>query len=708
MPKKKILDTKPVVSEEAKKTNEAMDFVSRAKKLFRYAADARRKYDYEWMVRDLFRRGYQFSQYSPTSQTVVLSQRQEARIPINITAAYMRSICNQVTSFQPKWECLPTHGTEESKVQARYSQLFLDNIYETENIKTKIKETVKQGLMFSVGGPWQIVYNKRKNKVEIWLIDTFDFYWDPFADEISDAEFVIKAVRRPMDEVKKNPDFNQMARDEIHGTDGKAAASEYKQFMIQAMRQVSPSFSDTDYSAVILYEGYFRVRADDGSIKQRKLVWTDQNLTPLIDETLEDEEHDFVLYRADLNPKEILGESWMKNVLPLNRAINQLESSVYEYANRVAKGRIVVDKDSGVRAIHNVHGEIISKNRGSEVKALEMPAMPNSVNLLINRLYAYMENIGGVHDATLGRMPTGVRSGIGVAELRQADSTNQADLVDNLEDFLAEVGRKVLNKIAKYYNTYHVVHIMGQRETTQKAFAVVGEASGRTGNKSLSTPDRRKVKIGPDVLDLAIIGEDNNIRVTIGSWLGYTKEAMQEKVLKFAEIGLIDTQTALSLLEFGNVDEIIQRVRKESLFKRVIERAQQNPDQQDDYALAYEENDMMALEGKDMPVQPQDDHLVHITIHQEALGQGDDENVLKHIELHQTYLNSGESANVSAQTQDIMGPQATAPSMPAAGQPPMQQGQPQMQPGMPPTMPAPSANGPMQPGMNPQGLYVRG
>ncbi len=83
-------------------------FISDAKELLGRAADARRRYDYEWMVRDLFRRGYHFSRYQPTTQTVILASKQSAKIPINLTASAMRSIRNQVTSFKPKWECLPT------------------------------------------------------------------------------------------------------------------------------------------------------------------------------------------------------------------------------------------------------------------------------------------------------------------------------------------------------------------------------------------------------------------------------------------------------------------------------------------------------------------------------------------------------------------------------------------------------------------------
>src|SRR5258708_9997656 len=122
-------------------------FIANAKELLGRSADARRRYDYEWMVRDLFRRGYHFSRYQPTTQTVILASKQSAKIPVNLTQAAMRSIRNQVTSFRPKWECLPRYTSEESKTQARYTGMYLDYLFDRLRLKHKIKESITHGLI---------------------------------------------------------------------------------------------------------------------------------------------------------------------------------------------------------------------------------------------------------------------------------------------------------------------------------------------------------------------------------------------------------------------------------------------------------------------------------------------------------------------------------------------------------------------------------
>lgn len=671
--------TPPMDAELIKK----QDFLSNiAKPSFQAASDSRSKYDQEWLGRNLFWRGYQFSRYLPETQTVVLAVRQSARIPVNLTTAYMRSIRNQVTAFRPKFEVLPTvPDNTSSQTQARYAQRLLDFYFDKLKLKMKIKETVVQALMYSIGGPWQIVYDEQTKEIKIWLLDPFDFYMDPLAEDPNECEYMIKAVRSPVAAVTTNPNYSLAARREITGGSEILAASPQKQFLLQTTRVISAKMQ-TSSPFVILYEGTFRRYHEDGSRYMVHCIWADSSSIPLLYEELDTDEFDYVVYRGDLVPKEPYGESWIKHVMVINRAINTLESSALEYNSRIAKGRLVVDRDAGVRAIHNVHGEIVSKNRGSEVKSLDMAPLASSVPEQIQRMVKYSMDISGVHEATLGSVPTGMRSGIGVAELKQADSNSQDDLVDNLEDFLTEVAMKILKKIAQNCTSYKVIKDLGVREGDQKYFAVIGKKYGKGKKRSgdaLGKPGQ--VKIGPDWFDVAEIGDDNNIRVTIGSWLGYTKEALQQKVQAYFQIGLIDQGTALTLLEFGDVASVIQKTRLEAILKRPPN--QQGGQTVDQYDLALSENDMI-LEGK-VPeirdayslVTPDQDHMVHIAVHQDAIGRGFDEIVGALIEAHQIQLESG-----------VMGtpPPITAPTPPQGG-------------GMPGQVPAEAVPGP-PPGTN--------
>jgi hypothetical protein len=687
-------------SEEAKELEKQRDFLGRiAKPSFQASKDARRKYDQEWIARNLFWRGYQFSRYLPQTQTVVLSGRQNARIPINLVTAYMRAIRNQVTSFRPKWETMPRNSASElDKVQTRYTGRLLDYYWDHLKLKMKTKETITQGLLYSVGGPWKIEWDKQRKKVKISLRDTFDFFIDPLAEEFNDEDpqFCVEAVRQAHGEVVHNQTFNVFARKEVAAGDANLAASEYKQFMIQAIRTISPRTNENS-PTVILKDGYFKRVREDGTPYMVRCIWTDQNMTPLFYEEMDGvEEFPFVLYKGDLNPKDVYGEGWIKHVMAVNRVINSLESSTFEYNYRVAKGRIVVDKDSGVKQIHNVHGEIISKNRGSEVKALDMAGLPVAVPQQIERMWHYLEDISGLHEASLGRIPTGVKSGVGIAELKQADATSQDDLVDNLEDFLEEVARKLLKVIAENMDTYQIIRDLGVREGQEKYFVVIGEDHNNKKNKKPVPGHEGQIKMGVDWFDVAEIKGDNHIRVNVGSWLGYTKEAMQQKVIQYYQLQLIDQGTALRLLEFGDIDSIVQKSRVEALLKKPPQMGANGQPQVDQYSLAMSENDMMLDGTVTTPrdaislVTPDQDHIVHIALHQEALGRGSDEIVGVHIDAHQQFLgvNKPIGGGNGMDVRDNMARGAQAP-MPPGPQAPTQPS------GMPQPAGMPSAPSPM-------------
>lgn len=624
--------------------NEQRQFLQTCKTSFQHWADSRRRYDYEWMVRDFFRRGYMFSRYQPATQTILLASRQQARIPINITNAQMINIASQVTSFRPKFEVMPRNTTTASQVNARYAGKILDYYHEHLHMKKKIKETVIEGLMFSVGGPWEIVYDEEKKEVNIWKVDPFDFYFNPMATSPDESEGQIIAHRVPLGQVIYNDDYDILARNEIRGGESRLATSEYKQFMLQAIKYVT-QYNQDESPGLILFEGKFRIYEKDKKPHLRYVVWTDQNTIPLVYKDLDTNDYNTVLYQADLNPNEVYGEGWMKHVMPLNRVLNSLESSMFDYHYKVAKGRIVVDKDSGIRAIHNQHGEIISAKRGSRVQAMDMPSLPQSYTEQVARIYQYQEDISGVHSASLGRMPPGSRSGSMLTEMKQADATNQDQLVDNLEDFLTLVGQKILNCIADNYDSVHVLEDLGYKGEEAKYFAVAGK---NFKSKKVDEGQKGKFRIGADFVDIVTIADDNNIRVTIGSWLGYTKDNLQEKVIKLFQLQLIDQATALRAMEFGDVDKIIQQTRMGQIFKSRLGQQPGQPVPVDPYV----ENDMMVLERKPVMPDAHDDHYIHIAVHQEALGQGSDDLVGKHIAAHEMYLAQAHGVDtMSQQTQ---------------------------------------------------------
>lgn len=591
--------------------------IMKAKKLFRAAEDSRRKYDWEWLVRNLYIRGYHFARYSRASNTVTFSTKTGVRIPINLVTAHMRGVRNQVTSFQPKWEVLPKVTNESAIENARFSGKILDYIYDKAQIRRKIKEIVNDALWASIG-IWQFDVDKDNNLI-INRIDPYDLYVDPNikSPDLNDpdygAEYVDKVVQTSLEAIKKNKEYDQNARDNVNA-DNIAASAEYKKFLIQVTRQMYGGLKE-DNETVLLHETWMRERDDEGKIQMRVVHWVDTLQDPLKDQLVDTEKYPFEILQGDIAPGELYSESWVKHLIPINRAIDALESHIFEYNHIFARGRFVIDKNSGVRIIMNQHGQIIEKNRGSNIQALTIAPLPNSPREQIGAMRAYLEDISGVHDVSLGRLPGTLRSGTALAELKQADATNQADLVDNLEDFLSRSGKRILDLVAEHWNTSKLISAteLGGKPSY---FMAAGE------NSSLAKKKENKMTFGEMELPLAIIGADNEVRVQVGSWLAYTKEARQDKLKELFRLGAIDQKTYLQFAEFADIDGIVERTRDEALMQARRGMPARNAEKEfgqtnlSDEEIALAENELM-VEGQDQPVYPEDDHEVHLSIHSE-------------------------------------------------------------------------------------------
>lgn len=986
MPKKDKKDNKPAKKDKApnKKQMAEKELLNRAndrllkenaETLFRSAYEAREKYDWEWLTRDLFRRGYQFSTYDSNTKTVMLSSRRGVRIPINLLWAQMRSVKNQVTNFKPKWEVLASGKSDESITNAKFSGKLLDYYYGRLKLRSVLKKTVMQGLMFSVGGPWQIGYDEDADngngEVYVWLLDPYDFYIDPYATKMEDAQYCVKAVRKNLNEIKTNPRYT-LFDDFPTGGESALAASPSKQFLLQALKSKAGQSHEEEEEGAILKEAWIKTRVSEenmddlaeelkkngedvkdlkvGEVLMRIVHFIQSVSDPLLVQLKRRSDFPFVVYHADINPSEFYGESWAKHIIPINRVLNALEGSVFSYNYRYAIGRIVIDKSSGVRLISNQHGDFIEKNHGSEVSSLPLQPLPSSYQVQIDNCRRYIEDLGGAHEVSQGRLPTSITSGIAIAELKQADAcvdietealtkrgwkkynellegediytldpksqkgrwgklnkvfyydkenvdvyemesrnisclatndhswlvennhrgweskktddlvnndyiplalesssipeeavfsddfvelagwvitegtysvgpvmakrgsreiriyqmafnkeecdrirgifkrlgikrkpfidqrgcchfsfakgqakrlrelfpdktltmdfvnkltkkqlelllnvmimadgstrpsgrrcfvntkeetidslqvvcsllgintnicvyddgdenhalkyvlylkrtnrvhigsmklkktfkkvkftgrvwcpntdvgywlarrdgkvfytgnTNQSDLVDSLEEFLVEAGNKILKEIADNYEVPKVIKDLGLGGDIEH-FAVIGDKGAKTRK------NKRQVKVGVDVLDLAVIGSDNEIRVTVGSWLAYTKSARQEKIKELYNSGLIDQKTALQHLEFSDVDSIIESTRKSEILKQFRSGGAQGADVSDE-EIARQENNAMIQEGTEVEALITDNHTVHNIVHQEALGLSGNEIVEKHMDMH--------------------------------------------------------------------------
>jgi hypothetical protein len=261
------------------------------------------------------------------------------------------------------------------------------------------------------------------------------------------------------------------------------------------------------------------------------------------------------------------------------------------YMNQALVYRLIAEKGHGAGVVTNEMGDVLEINKGRSFQQMTMNPLPAGYEQVTNELNAYLEDTLGAHDAALGRMPTGARSGDTLEAIQAADSNNLTGLTASLESFLSVVGEKILKVISEKYQVSRVAKI-AEPEEGEEYMKVIGEGAKRKPEGA------------------TIVTEDNEVIVKIGSWLGHTIEAKRETMMKLAEMGILPAEEVLRQFEFPNIEELSakakdQRLEQGQMDLAIAGHAQgaqggQEPPKSSMLELADQEN-MQMMNGQQLP-----------------------------------------------------------------------------------------------------------
>ena len=552
---------------------------------------AREKRDLEWYLNHMFSEGHHYLTYNATTSAIENSpprRRGEVRMVVNKVRSSKRAIKNYVTSSKPKWEVSPGDVDEETITNTRRMGKVLDYIYRKRKLESMVSGVVDSALDTSVGWvevDWDSKAAGGLGDVRIRNHPTFDIFIDKRAylyDGRLVSAFLAKVVNRTLDEIKSDDRYDKKNRKDVK-EESEQAVSRMKAKILE--RDDGPdkkAIKRANVKEFMLWDE----EGENGNIH----LFTYAGDKVLRDEALDEKEYPIYCMQVDMNPTKVYQRAWTSDAVPLNKALDRSLSQKIMYVNQALVHRLIAEKGHGAGVVTNESGDIIEVNKNIKFEQMRMQPLPAGFDALNHELTSYIEDIMGAHDAALGRLPSGARSGKTLEALQSADANNLTGLTQSLESFLSVVGERVLNLVAKNYKTSRVIKI-SEPEEGEDMMKIVG--SGAPGK--------------PD--DATIVTEDNEVIVKIGSWLGYTKEAQLENIKKLAEIGVLPAEEVLRYLEFPNVEELSAKARGERLEQHQMDLAvaghadgQGQPQEQgpDMVALAEQESTDM-LNGQSIP-----------------------------------------------------------------------------------------------------------
>jgi len=537
------------------------------------AQAARREIDWRWFNYDLWVSGNHYAKWDKNTQQIITSPRTDGKpkIVINKTYSILRAVRNYVVRNEPKPDVTPHNLTPDTVKEAAQLNKYLDYLYSRLGLRMKLRATVWHALKYSVGY-WQVLYDgdaeDGKGEIQVNVIDPYDLYWDAAARTPEEARFAILAVRRNLSDLKEDEKYKNVDWDTIQ-PDNALASSSLKGRLLQYERGTPAFNKDTEDTTVILKEFWIKEKQSDkdaGSTGYKIRIVAKIGETIIRNELTELDRLPFFRVLSDVEPLQMYGQGWVKNIIPLNRLYERLASSVAEYNDIMNKGKWVADKGAGVRIINNENGQIIEKKRGFEVAQAAIQPLAAAIFQQMDYTIRDMEDISSFHDASLGRIPTGAKSGVSIEALQEGDSNNLSELTENTEDFLARVYEYALYLASQKYQFARDVVI--QSKTGEKEFLkIIGE--------NASTVDAQGAPSGATV-----IKKKNVVDVKIDSWLAYTSEGRRSAIKDLA--GLVPNlpvQYILEAYETGNIADIIQQMQEDQAKQQQAQMAQEQQQQ---------------------------------------------------------------------------------------------------------------------------------
>lgn len=284
----------------------------------------------------------------------------------------------------------------------------------------------------------------------------------------------------------------------------------------------------------------------------------------------------FFVYNPERAFNSIYSDPWIKDLISLNKSLDKTTSAIESYIQRMLWGKYLIKKWVEVSSITDRWAEKIYYKWNVKPEHMQLQPLPyTSINFTSN-VEKWIEELGGIREASLWRNPWSLQSWKWIEALQSADASIVSEPVENLEEFLREVGEFILDIISDYWIVSQSVYSEWKEYNfTWKNWATLEW--------------------------ITVINRDAKVDVVIVPEIAYSEEAKFERMMKMVELWILDPQTVLEKLSLSNISDIMERVKYRKQQEMQDELMKQNashwewnaPD--DSATLADNENQSMSM-----------------------------------------------------------------------------------------------------------------
>jgi len=549
--------------------------------LYRSSADKFLKYQRQWYINQRFYKGDHWIVYNKTVNKIQVlpAEKGEIRRTVNKIKSQVRGVKNFVKRNQPRWEVQPNDITDEAQQEALKYNKLLQNFYETRNFPGHLTDVLVNSLLYSVGIlELGIVKKEGENYFDAWINDTFDITFDPSATCLQDCRFIIKSFKKSVSDIEEKYKVKVIA-------DNKQADSDYKDLLLKEKLNNSQNNNLTDLDTAIVRELW--IKWFDGEKNVIKVIascdkkFLREYITPY-------KRYPLFIYNPEKTSNSIYSDAWIMDLISPNKSLDKMASQIETYITRMLTGKYLIKKGTDLSVTSDRQAEKLEYDGNTKPEQMNLQPLPSTPFNYLSTLERWIEEFGGVREASLGRAPGSIQSGKAIEALQSADAGVVSEPVENLQIFLKEIAEFILEVIS---NTQIASHSIVQKNEKIK---YIGSIIPKE-----NTPEDT-IRIEPRTVKVVIVPE-----------IAYSEMEKRDVLMQLASNQLIDPQTVLEKLSISNVGEIIERMKKnkseqfkQEMVKQKESHRSSGEAPEDTADLANQENMQMAA-GQSVPMTPQ-------------------------------------------------------------------------------------------------------
>jgi len=611
--------------------------------------------------------GNHYVEWDDTRKTLVLADKvpsYRVRLVDNRIWSIARNIAARVTDPHYAWEVLPGSQDPQDIEGAKKASKAFEYLHQKLQVGRKNERVAISQVVLGRGyveSSWDPRAENGLGEVTYNVVNPFDIYlWPPTASDWDEVKVLIKVVYRDYDELQGNSVYDQEVVKKL-----KPQGEPHPSFLRNKLfSQAQRTFFYTgpteeiykDRGKLLVYEYQIRER-DEAGHKHLRVVTQVQNSTIRRD-VLEFPTESFTTVPFDNNVSlfDLYPASDVEQLIPLQRELNRSRSQIVEHKNLMCKPKFLVPKQAqlGKNSLTAEPGEVVEYTYPYRPEILVPPSLPLTVENHVLSVVREMEDISGVHDISLGRIPAGAKSGKALEILQESDATIIRPKQRQFQYSLVEVGRLILGYMKRYYAEARKIRVRGE------------------GAEEVMEFSREDI---PDSAD---------VRVNVGTDFTYTRTARLDELKELYAMKAIGRATLLKNYEFPNVAEAIEEAEaEEAKAAQLAQTAKPTPNvnvavradaatpegkallaseglitpgqasgqvqgQSEEEAVKEADNENITMaEGGDVTVEPDQNHEIHVQVHQLFQRSREYQQVLPanrdkieaHIQEHLNYLN---------------------------------------------------------------------